>query len=207
MVRVSLTKEEFMHAYSSQYYDPAKAHEYYERTKKLKGRSTSGMSDRQKEAWNYVKEGVTTEKKQKMEEINTSSSVEIEELRNEAIVIRERIAEKLAKLTASTSEKRSDISEEASGEKSGVRDSASQERKVVAQNLKTAISSVREKVKEIKEALNTSTEETLDREYENIMANIAGKPAKAKKGKGSSGDVSAKEKFIADNLAKLKSKS
>ena len=37
-------------------YDPIKAHEYYERTKKLKGRrSTKGFSDKQKEQWTYAK--------------------------------------------------------------------------------------------------------------------------------------------------------
>ena len=134
MVRVSLTKEEFMHAYSSQYYDPVKAHEYYERTKKLKGRSTSGMSDKQKEAWNYVKEGVTTEKKQKMEEINTSSSVEIEELRNEATVIRERIAEKfrawLEKITDQSSSEKKTLSKTAQKEKEVIQ--AERKRKIDA---------------------------------------------------------------------------
>lgn len=280
-MRVNLTKEEFMHAYSSQYYDPTKAHDYYERTKKLKGRSTSGMSDEQKKTWNYVKEGVTTEKKQKTEEIQTSSTAEIEGLKSEASSVRERISEKLkswlekitgqtssekqtlsktaqqqkeqiqiekqrkldalpaiprtaslaqkerlrasndqkrvsinaeakeklAQITETTSEKRSGISEKASGEKSSTRESAGQERKVVVEKLKTSISSVREKVKAIKETLNTSTEETLNKEYDNIMANIAGKSAKAKKGKKSGDNSSAKEKFIADNLAKLKSKS
>ncbi len=35
--------DEFEH-YASKYYDPQKAHEYYERTKKLKGRQTNGRS-------------------------------------------------------------------------------------------------------------------------------------------------------------------
>lgn len=281
MVRVDLTKEEFMHAYSSQYYDPVKAHEYYERTKKLKGRSTSGMSDEQKKTWNYVKEDITGEKRQKTEEIQKSSTSTIEGLRSEAAATRERISEKLkiwlekitgessskkqtlsktaqqqreeiqaerqrkldalpeipktaspvqrerlrmsneqekasinteaktklAQITETTSEKRSDISEQTSGEKSSVRENASQERQIVAQKLKTAISSVRDKVKEIKKTLSASTEETLNKEYDNIMTNIAGKPAKSKKGKSSSNDASAKQKFISNNLAKLKSKS
>lgn len=45
------------------------------------------------------------------------------------------------------------------------------------------------------------------------MSNIAGKPAKAKKAKkakasksGEGGDEARKQKFIADNLARLKSK-
>lgn len=286
-LRVNLTKEEFMHAYASQYYDPVKAHEYYERTKKLKGRSTSGMSDEQKKTWSVVKENVQTEKKQKTEEIQKTQTAEIEGLRSEATTARERISAKikswiesitkstttertalqkaaqeakekiqadrqrkldalpsipktasaaqkerlrashalkkaainedakkqLASVNESISEKRADISEKASGEKSTARESASQEKKVVAEKLKTSISSVREEVKAIKEALAASTEETLDREYDNIMANIAGKAAKSKKSSAKKASTKgqsyteANKKFIADNLAKLKSKS
>jgi hypothetical protein len=180
-----------MHVYSSQYYDPTKAHDYYERTKELKGRSTSGMSDEQKKTWNYVKEGVMTEKKQKIEEIQTSSTAEIKRLRSKTTSVRQRISGKLKKMIKKI------ISQINAGH----------ERKVVVENLKTTISSVREKIKEIKETLNTSTEETLNKEYDNIMTNIAGKSTKLKKGKKSGDNTDAKQKFIADNLAKLKSKS
>lgn len=289
MMRVNLTKEEFMHQYASKYYDPVKAHEYYERTKKLKGRSTSGMSDEQKKTWRVVKDNVMTEKKQETEQIKESSQAEMESIKSEAAATRQRISEKLkawlegitkqtsskkeslsetakrekeriqaerqrkldalptiprtaspaqkermritnakerdsinkeakskiAEVTERTSKKRSDISDESSDDKSVVRESASQERKVVSEKLKTAIGSVREKVKEIKEALNASTEDTLDREYENIMSKIAGKAPKAAKGKksksssgdkGKDSDAGKREKFIADNLARLKSK-
>lgn len=282
-----MTKEAFMHAYSSDYYDPVKAHEYYERNKKLKGRSTSGMSDEQKSAWEYVKGNITTQKKQKSEEVSDEGNAQVEALRSEANEVRARISEKikaylesifkqsssdkealtksaqkqkeaierekqskidalpkipltaspaqkerlraqnaekkaaiiadakekLTTITEFTSEKRSDISDKSSDAKEEGYKSAAEERKVVADNLKSAISSVRDKVKEIKETLNSSTEETLDKEYLNIMSNIAGKPAKAKKAKkakasksGEGGDEARKQKFIADNLARLKSK-
>ena len=48
-------------------YDPARAHEYYEKHKKLKGRkkgtyhSTKGWSRRKKEQWAYVKEQLRQE--------------------------------------------------------------------------------------------------------------------------------------------------
>lgn len=53
--------------YASEYYDPVKAHEYYERTKKLKGRtasrpSTSALNDRGKTAAQVVKENVNKKK-------------------------------------------------------------------------------------------------------------------------------------------------
>lgn len=273
-----------MHAYASQYYDPVKAHEYYERTKKLKGRSTSGMSEEQRKTWGFVKGNILSEKKQKREDLNEASRSETEELRNEAAAVRERIAEKLKKwiseitgeasyekqtlskaaklqkeeiqaekqrkleaipeipktaspeqkermrlsnaqeradinnetkeklsaIMETTSEKRIDVSQKATSEKSEARESSTQERKVVSEKLKASIFSVREKVKEIKETLNATTEETLDREYANIMKNIAGKSTKAKKSKTSSTTgsyVETNKEFIKNNLAKLKSKS
>ncbi len=51
-------------AYASKYYDPVKAHEYYEKHKKLKGRqSTKGMTNSQKEMATYVKDKLSAEKK------------------------------------------------------------------------------------------------------------------------------------------------
>ena len=48
----------------NEYYDAEKAHEYYEKHKKLKGRhSTKGFSTRQKEMWMYGKAQLTNEKK------------------------------------------------------------------------------------------------------------------------------------------------
>ena len=53
--------------YASPYYDPVKAHEYYEEHKKLKGRkSTAGLNDKGKEAARYVKEQINTEKKERI---------------------------------------------------------------------------------------------------------------------------------------------
>lgn len=55
--------------YASPYYDPVKAHEYYERTKKFKGRkSTAELNDAGKAAAKYVKEKITAEKKAKIQE-------------------------------------------------------------------------------------------------------------------------------------------
>jgi hypothetical protein len=94
------TKAEFLH-YASPYYDPVKAHEYYMRTRELKGRrSMSKMSEGQKEAWTYVKDQVATEKKQKNAENQAATKVEIDGLRSEASSARERITAKLKKLLA-----------------------------------------------------------------------------------------------------------
>ena len=59
--------EDFLRHYASEYYDPVKAKEYYERTKQLKGRkSTSGLNDKGKAAARYVKDTLKTEKETKV---------------------------------------------------------------------------------------------------------------------------------------------
>ena len=66
--RFNLYSTELLH-YASPYYDPVKAHEYYEQHKKLKGKrpSTAGLNDRGKEAARYVKERIQEERKAKVE--------------------------------------------------------------------------------------------------------------------------------------------
>lgn len=65
--------------YASDYYDSAKAHDYYERTKELKGRkSTSGLNDSGKAAADYVREQLNTEKKQKVDTAQKSLKEQLE---------------------------------------------------------------------------------------------------------------------------------
>lgn len=50
--------------YASPYYDPEKAHEYYEAHKELKGRtSTAGLNEKGREAARYVREKLNSERK------------------------------------------------------------------------------------------------------------------------------------------------
>lgn len=59
--------EELKH-YASEYYDPVKAHEYYMRTRQLKGRnSTAGLNDKGKAAAKQVKDNLDAERKAKVE--------------------------------------------------------------------------------------------------------------------------------------------
>ena len=55
-----------MASYSSKYYDPVKAHEYYEEHKQLKGRkaSTASLNETGKNAASYVKQQVDKEKQE-----------------------------------------------------------------------------------------------------------------------------------------------
>lgn len=106
-------KEPLIH-YASKYYDPVKAHEYYIRTRELKGRSTSRLSDEGKKIWGYTKNQITDEKNKKLEEEKENSDKEIEDLRSAANEMRERISEKLYELnevlSKSASEQKTAIS-------------------------------------------------------------------------------------------------
>lgn len=103
------------HTYSSQYYDPVKAHDYYERTKKLKGRKTTSLSEEGRKVWAVSKDNISTEKKAKVETTQDNRDAQIEKLREDAAQVRERITQKLREIleqiTEQTQDEREDISE------------------------------------------------------------------------------------------------
>ena len=71
--------------YASPYYDPVKAHEYYERTKELKGRSTgTSLNDAGKEAKTYVKNQINEKRDQDLKDAETQSQKTIEERKKSA---------------------------------------------------------------------------------------------------------------------------
>ena len=75
--------EELKH-YASPYYDPVKAHEYYLKNRELKGRrSTTGLNDEGKNAARYVKEQLTSERKQKVEAHKQETNSTIDSLREQ----------------------------------------------------------------------------------------------------------------------------
>lgn len=76
--------DDFLAHYASPYYDPVKAHEYYMRTRELKGRrSTAGLNDEGKAAAKYVKEQLTSERKAKVEEHKNRTNTSIQNLRDQ----------------------------------------------------------------------------------------------------------------------------
>lgn len=77
-------------------YDPIKAHEYYERNKKLKGRrSTKGWSQSKKEQWAYAKSQLSEEHKAINKGITDSSKEQRKQLsedtKNAISQLRERL--------------------------------------------------------------------------------------------------------------------
>lgn len=71
--------------YASQYYDSVKAHEYYERTKKLKGRRTgTSLNDSGKEAKTYVRNRINTKRDQDLKNAESQSKKRTEERKKSA---------------------------------------------------------------------------------------------------------------------------
>lgn len=100
--------DELLQHYASPYYDPVKAHEYYMRTRELKGRrSTTKLNDEGKEIWAYTKNEITSEKKEKVKEEQEKREQKIAELRAKAKATREQIPAKLKELNAQLTEESS----------------------------------------------------------------------------------------------------
>lgn len=70
--------------YASPYYDPVKAHEYYMRTRQLKGRkSTAGLSSGQRETAAYVKYQLDEERKGKAEALRSDADASANQYKTE----------------------------------------------------------------------------------------------------------------------------
>lgn len=95
-------------AYASKYYDPVKAHAYYERTKELKGRSSStkGMTKSERSTAAVVKDSISKSKKVETESGRSASKAAIDRIRNVAKMRSEAIRQRLAALTESTKKER-----------------------------------------------------------------------------------------------------
>lgn len=71
--------------YASPYYDPKKAHEYYERTKKLEGRKTgTSLNDTGKEAKTYVRTQINAKRDQDLKNAENRSAQRTEERKKSA---------------------------------------------------------------------------------------------------------------------------
>lgn len=83
--------------YSSEYYDPDKAHEYYMRNRQLKGRT--GLTDEGKDIWDTTKSNITAEKKSRLKDYNKQKELDIKNARDKAEATRTEIANKLKALS------------------------------------------------------------------------------------------------------------
>lgn len=193
--------------YASKYYDPQKAHEYYEKHKQLKGRtntrSTSSLNDEGKKIWKVSKESITTEKKGEIKKEKDSRDAKVAQHRESATATRERITAQLKQLSEQLSSKvssevdrirnNSSLSKEKKAiEIAKVRGDAKSERAKnsadvqsqrasVAADLKSVVQATREAYKQAKTSINESYEKIYQAEFDKIASQYASKKSKKKK--------------------------
>lgn len=121
--------------YASKYYDPQKAHEYYMRTRELKGRSTSTLTDDGKKIWAYTKNSIKEEKSSKVQSEQESRDKKISELRAKADETREKITSRLKELneilTQSASNKKQSIDDNKDSNLDKIDENASSQKKQI----------------------------------------------------------------------------
>lgn len=95
--------EEFFAHYASEFYDPAKAHEYYLRNRKLKNgaRSVKGLTSTQKEALAYTNNNIRTARKGETDKATSAQKSRVDTLRKNAETAQNNIKSKLDALMAS----------------------------------------------------------------------------------------------------------
>lgn len=100
--------KEFIAHYSSEYYDPVKAHEYYLKTRELKGRRSSSelKTEDKKQAWSYAKNQISEAKKAELDAAAKTHEESVKKLREAAVSRRDEISNKLRELVLRFSESR-----------------------------------------------------------------------------------------------------
>lgn len=84
--------------YSSQYYDPVKAHEYYEQHKKLKGRTASGLNETGRKAADYVKTEINKERDSRISDEHSKYSKDLKTYMSRANSLVRSLKDKLRKM-------------------------------------------------------------------------------------------------------------
>lgn len=170
---VADTIEEIVHGESR--YDPVKAHEYYERTKQLKGRrSGKGLTQRQREGWDYTKNEVEKERRQAFTEAAAAKEAAIAELRSTAERRRGIIADKLKRVLERISKETTDEREKISADVQAKIDKlppipkgvSKEKRAELAEKRRQDIAKIRGEASTNREALGEATDSARSKERE-----------------------------------------
>ena len=97
MIDISERQDILMH-YASPYYDPVKAHEYYEQHKHLKGRPTGSLTDEGKQVWKATKINIDQAKKRENDEARLVKLSSVQQFQNKAKEQRVMVQSKLTNL-------------------------------------------------------------------------------------------------------------
>lgn len=97
MIDISRRKDILIH-YASPYYDPVKAHEYYEQHKHLKGRPTGRLTDEGKQIWKVTKMNIDKSKKIENDEARLVKLSSVQQFQNKVKEQRTIVQSKLTEL-------------------------------------------------------------------------------------------------------------
>lgn len=102
--------ESFLGHAQPQFYDPAKAHEYYLKNRELKGRQSGASlkTEKKKEAWEYSKSKINEAKGEESTAASEANKAAIEKLRGDAKQYREAIGQALKSIMEQISFDRKD---------------------------------------------------------------------------------------------------
>ena len=147
------TANDLVHA--SQYYDPVKAHEYYIRTRELKGRQSrargEGLNQRQKEGFAYSKSEIAKAQEADLEKAQKDFQEKIINFKNEAQA-------KVEEFTARVQEVLDSINSDYDNAIQGINNKQKQDIAIVDGKLKEELSKIalkkKEELKQIQEETN-----------------------------------------------------
>lgn len=175
--------EAFLAHYSSDYYDPEKAREYYLRTRELKGRKAAEMNTTQREAFGYAKTQISEKRKEAKTTAQVNQVQKLEELRKKAVETQARIEAQLAeyftqiqtelKIPANASPKlRAFLQKNQNQRMASAKQASAKKRREVGLALRSALTEARESYATASKALDTKYDTDSETEYQNIRANV-----------------------------------
>lgn len=175
--------EAFLAHYASDYYDPEKAHAYYERTKQLKGkREAEKLSSGQTEVWNVARDQINQRKTADLESAKTNQTERIAALNKTAQETMERINQKLTerleqirgelKIPANASPKlRAFLTKQFNQRSASAKAASAEQRRQIGIQIRTALNTAREDYA----ANRKATEEKYKQASETELATIRSK--------------------------------
>lgn len=162
---------------SSVNYDPIKAHEYYMKHRKLKGRhSTKGFTDTQKEQWAYAKDqlaeehkginaGITAEKREDTRNVSEDVKEKKQMLMDTA---RSKIEALKAKMEGMTKEEKAEFKEQIKSVIDSIKATLKQDKDDATAEGAEAKEEIKENAKSAKEQEKNDYEARKDKAYERI---------------------------------------
>lgn len=151
-------------AYKSDYYDPQKAHEYYMKHRKLKGKrsktSTAGFSNKQKEASLYVKSQINAKQKSALKKHTEDTKAQRKQMQ-------EKVSKELSGIRAKIKQINSNSSL-SNNQKAQLRGELREQLAKIAEDYKTQKEKFNQDSKTKRESIRNSYKRAYEKEHKKI---------------------------------------